>query len=145
MMTVPSRKLRMLTHQELQSFGLNGANAVQQDLERIRLARKCGSDFLARREGFQREFESQCLAPDTAVDAMNHCAQRLHDRFGFPDAGCPDDGPMAEIDAAFATEAAPAAPLAVQSEQAPRGPAEPGKPGDRQPESEPVEPAAVGR
>lgn len=101
MMTVPSRSLRMLTHDELQGFGLTGANAVQQDLERIRLARKCGSDFLARREGFQREFETQCLSPGNAVDDMNHCAQRLHDRFGFPDAGCPDDGPMAEIDAAL--------------------------------------------
>ena len=37
MMTVPNRKLRLLSEAELQEYGLEGTNAVQDDLERIRL------------------------------------------------------------------------------------------------------------
>lgn len=98
MMTVPSRDLRLLKPEELHQFGLTGANAVQADLERIGLLRKCGVAFLGRKEAFQREFESRCMGAKTAVGDMNHCGAQLRQRFGFPDQHCPDDSPMAEMD-----------------------------------------------
>src|SRR5688500_13662812 len=63
MMTVPNRSLRLLTGAELDRFGLQGANAAQDDLERIRLARKCGEDFVRRKDAFLRAYERQCLEP----------------------------------------------------------------------------------
>lgn len=98
MMTVPSRDLRMLASDELTRFGLAGANAVQEDLERIRLLRKCGEDFMRRKEGFNRQFEDSCAVRENQVDAMNLCARNLRKRFGFPDVRCADESPMAELD-----------------------------------------------
>lgn len=96
MMTVPSRDLRLLTQAELREFGLSGANAVQEDLERIALLRRCGEDFTRRREGFLRQFEDTCAREGEEVEAMNECGLKLRKRFGFPDATCPHDTPMAE-------------------------------------------------
>lgn len=98
MMTVPSRDLRLLTQDELRLFGLSGANAVQEDLERIALLRRCGEDFVRRREGFAREFEKSCAGQGRQVDAMNACGRKLLGRFGFPDRRCPDETPMAETE-----------------------------------------------
>src|SRR3546814_4861397 len=50
MMTVPNRSLRLLDESELREYGLSGTNAVQDDLDRIILARKCGDEFVKRRE-----------------------------------------------------------------------------------------------
>lgn len=96
MMTVPSRDLRMLTADELREFGLSGANAVQEDLERIALLRRCGEDFVRRREGFLRRFDETCARQDAGVEAMNACGLKLRERFGLPDARCPADTPMEE-------------------------------------------------
>ena len=96
MMTVPSRDLRMLTEKELREFGLSGANAVQEDLERIALLRRCGEDFVRRKEGFMREFGQRCARQGEQVDEMNACSLKLRARFGFPDVACPDDTPMDE-------------------------------------------------
>lgn len=96
MMTVPSRDLRLLTADEQREFGLSGANAVQEDLERIALLRRCGEDFVRRREGFLRQFDDTCARPDADVRAMNACGLKLRARFGLPDAKCPADTPMAE-------------------------------------------------
>ncbi len=96
MMTVPSRDLRMLTEDELREFGLSGVNAVQEDLERIALLRRCGEDFVRRREGFLRRFDETCARQDTGVEAMNACGLKLRARFGLPDAKCPADTPMDE-------------------------------------------------
>ncbi len=98
MMTVPSRDLRLLTVDELREYGLSGANAVQEDLERIALLRRCGQDFVRRKEGFAREFDRACAGQGKQVDAMNECGRQLLERFGFPDEACPDDTPMAETD-----------------------------------------------
>ena len=65
MMTVPNRGLRLLTAVELDAFGLQGTNAAQDDLERIRLARKCGEDFVRRKDAFARAFEQQCVGTET--------------------------------------------------------------------------------
>jgi len=99
MMTVPNQSLRILTPDELQAFGLIGRNAAQQDLERIRLVRRCGLDFVRREDAFHRAFEQQCAQPGQAVDAINACGLALRPHYGFPDKKCLDDGPLAELDA----------------------------------------------
>jgi hypothetical protein len=102
MTTVPNRTLRVLTADELERYGLSGANAVEDDLNRIRLARRCGNDFVSRRDAFRRAYDSQCKQPQdhAAQDVfdINACGLELRGRFGFPDAQCPDDSPMAELD-----------------------------------------------
>lgn len=101
MMTVPSRDLRLLTPVELAAYGLSGANAAQEDLERIRLLRRCGADFLRRKESFVREFAAACAGSGQQVDAMNDCGRKLRERYGFPDTTCPDESPMAETDSSL--------------------------------------------
>jgi hypothetical protein len=104
MTTVPNRTLRILTDDELEKFGLAGANAVEDDLDRIRLARRCGIEFLQRRDDFRRAYEAQCVAPADAahqdVADINTCGLTLRHRYGFPDPKCPVESPMAELDGA---------------------------------------------
>lgn len=98
MMTVPSRDLRLLGEAEIREYGLDGVNAVQEDLERIRLLRKCGEEFVRRKEGFLREFDARCSRRGEQVGAMNSCGRKLRERFGFPGETCADESPMAEVD-----------------------------------------------
>ena len=100
MMTVPNRSLRLLTGAELDRFGLQGPNAAQDDLERIRLARKCGEDFVRRKDAFLRAYERQCMPPDDGVrDARTagECGLALRGRYDFPDRKCAAESPMAEF------------------------------------------------
>lgn len=106
MMTVPNRSLRVLTEEELDLYGLSGQNAVADDLQRIRLAQKCGESFVRRKEAFFRAFDRECRAGESEVGAMGDCGITLRKRFGFPDRGCPAESPLAEYDTALATEAA---------------------------------------
>jgi hypothetical protein len=62
MMTVPNRRLRLLSKDELQEYGLDGTNAAQDDLDRLQLMRRCGEDFVLRRDAFLRSFDSECKA-----------------------------------------------------------------------------------
>jgi hypothetical protein len=96
MMTVPSRDLRLLTADEIRGYGLEGANPVQEDLERLRVLRQCGEEFLHRKEAFQRALDQDCGKPGQRVDAMRDCGIGLLPKFGFPDKRCPDEAPMAE-------------------------------------------------
>jgi ATP-dependent protease ClpP protease subunit len=96
MMTVPSRDLRLLSADELHEFGLEGSNPVQDDLERLRVLRQCGQDFLRRKEAFQRALDQDCGKPGRHVDAMRDCGVGLLPKFGFPDKRCPNEAPMAE-------------------------------------------------
>jgi hypothetical protein len=102
MTTVPNRTLRVLTADELERYGLSGANAVEDDLNRIRLARRCGNDFVRRRDAFRRAYDSQCTQPQdhAAQDVfdINACGLELRGKFGFPDTTCPHESPMAELD-----------------------------------------------
>ena len=98
MMTVPSSQLRLLTADELRQYGLSGSNPVQDDLERIRLARKCGESFVHRREAFQRAFEAKCAAGPDDVDKIAECGQKLRSAYGFPDKRCPTETPLREYD-----------------------------------------------
>lgn len=100
MMTVPNRSLRLLTDNELDQFGLDGRNAVEDDLQRIQLARKCGESFVRRKDAFFRAFDRECKLPDAEVEAMGECGMDLRERFGFPDEECPAESPMAEYDGA---------------------------------------------
>jgi len=102
MMTVPNRGLRLLTEVELDAYGLKGANAVQDDLERIRLARKCGEDFVRRKDAFARAFDRECTQRDEAGDA---CGFALLPRYGFPDKKCKAEGPLADYQVAAAAPA----------------------------------------
>ena len=94
MMTIPNRKLRLLTPEELDQYGLSGTNAVQDDLDRITLARRCGDDTVRRRDDFMRAFDAQCMAPGAAYGAMEECGRGLEQQYGFPDAKCPGQSPM---------------------------------------------------
>lgn len=91
MMTVPNRDLRLLTADELGQYGLSGTNAVQDDLNRIIVMRKCGAEFSQRRDAFGRAFDSECMQP--GIDSTE-CGLQLRERFGFPDASCPGESPM---------------------------------------------------
>jgi hypothetical protein len=99
MMTIPNRQLRLLDATELREFGLDGINAVQDDLDRIRLTRECGEEFVQRRDAFIRAFDRRCLSPGTAVEDINACGLELRGQFGFPDTRCPAATPLAEHDA----------------------------------------------
>ena len=101
MMTVPNRSLRLLTVDELRQYGLDGTNAVQDDLARIRQMRKCGDDFVRRKDAFLVAFDQKCKAGGNDLEAVNSCGQGLKDRYGFPDATCPEESPLSEIDVAM--------------------------------------------
>ncbi|MCY7353749.1 MAG: hypothetical protein LH470_01445 [Lysobacter sp.] len=98
MMTVPNRKLRLLSALELKEYGLDGTNAAQDDLERIKLTRRCGEDFVARKDDFVRTFDRQCARPGKALEAISACGLALRPKFDFPDEKCPADSPLAEYD-----------------------------------------------
>ena len=104
MMAVPNRKLRLLTADELALFGLDGINPAQDDLDRLRLMRKCGEDFVARRDAFARAFDSRCKSPGTDLEGLNACGLELRKRYEFPDPVCPAESPLSEFDALLAAE-----------------------------------------
>ena len=123
MMTVPNRSLRLLTNDELKQFGLDGTNAVQDDLERIKQMRKCGDDFVRRKDAFLVAFDRECKVEGVDLETVNSCGQTLKERFGFPDDVCPDESPLSEIGTALlvpepvaipSTESATSAPAAAQ-------------------------------
>src|SRR5690606_17151618 len=110
MMAVPNRNLRLLTPEELLEYGLDGTNPAQDDLDRLKLMRKCGEDFVRRRDAFQRSFDRQCKMADRELEELNECGLALRAEYEFPDATCPDDSPMSEFDAvrsAFFQRSAP--------------------------------------
>lgn len=98
MMTVPNRKLRLLNHNELLEYGLQGPNAIQDDLERIQLSRKCGDDFVRRKDDYDRAFVRQCSALEGDLNAQEACGLALRQGFGFPDQACPVDSPLSHLD-----------------------------------------------
>lgn len=113
MMAVPNRGLRLLTPEELQLYGLDGVNPAQDDLDRLRLMRKCGEDFVNRRDSFVRAFDKRCKTPDTDLDALNACGLSLRTDFGFPDRACPAESPLSEFDRDTATVTPPQGPQSV--------------------------------
>lgn len=98
MMTVPNRDLRLLSADELKHFGLDGTNAAQDDLVRLALMRKCGEDFVRRKDGFQRTFEQECKTSGSELEQVHSCGLTLRSRYGFPDRTCPEESPLSEFD-----------------------------------------------
>ena len=98
MMAVPNRSLRILTPDELKLYGLDGVNPAQDDLDRLRLMRKCGQDFVNRRDAYVRAFDTTCNAPDRDVEQLAACGLELRGTFGFPDEQCPSESPLSEFD-----------------------------------------------
>ena len=96
MKTVPNRSLRLLTGDELRMYGLDGNNAAQDDLDRVRLLDKCGDDFMRRRDAWVRAFDDRCAAR-AEVYALNACGLQLRRDYGFPDDDCPAESPLAEF------------------------------------------------
>lgn len=115
MMTVPNRSLRLLTPDELRQYGLDGTNAVQDDLERIKQMRACGDDFVQRKDAFLVAFDQQCKREGADMESINSCGQALKQRFGFPDAVCPEESPLSEIDVATLPPAPSEPPVAEQA------------------------------
>jgi hypothetical protein len=98
MMTVPNRRLRLLTPDELDEYGLSGRNAAQDDLERIVIRRKCGEDFMRRRDAFQRQFEARCGIDERPWEDVTRCGLELREAYGFPDQKCGDETPLADAE-----------------------------------------------
>ena len=94
MMTVPANDIRLLTSNEIGQFGLDGTNAAQADLDRIQLVKKCGIEFVERKEAWGRALRQCRSASDSSLRQFDECATRLSKQFGFPDARCPEDGPV---------------------------------------------------
>ncbi|MBD7954032.1 hypothetical protein H9654_07400 [Stenotrophomonas sp. Sa5BUN4] len=117
MMTVPNRSLRLLSADELRQYGLDGTNAVQDDLERIKQMRACGDDFVRRKDAFLVAFDQQCKREGAELDAVNSCGQALKKDYGFPDEVCPSDSPLSEIDVATLPPAPGASPAADDAAQ----------------------------
>ncbi|MBB6064715.1 hypothetical protein [Pseudoxanthomonas broegbernensis] len=133
MKTVPNRSLRLLTVEELRVYGLDGNNAAQDDLDRVRLLDKCGDDFMHRRDAWVRAFGERCRS-EREVHALNACGLELRRGYGFPDEACPAESPLAEFnalvtvaeptpeaEAGAGAEAAPAAKTAGGGGKAPAG------------------------
>lgn len=98
MMTIANRDLRLLTSDELKQYGLTGTNAAQDDLDRIRAGRKCGDDFVRRKDAFGQAFDRECLEPGKAFESADQCGLALRQQFGFPDRRCPSESPLSEYD-----------------------------------------------
>ena len=96
MMTIANRDLRLLSEDELKQYGLAGTNAAQDDLDRIVARRKCGADFVQRKDAFSEAFNRQCLEPGKAFESADDCGLALRQQFGFPDRKCPDESPLAD-------------------------------------------------
>ncbi|MBN6149074.1 hypothetical protein JR065_01875 [Xanthomonas sp. AmX2] len=109
MMTVPNRSLRLLSADELKQYGLDGTNAVQDDLERIKQLRKCGDEFVRRKDAFLVAFDQECKAKAADLETLTACGQALKRRFGFPDEACPAESPLSEIDVATLPLSSPGA------------------------------------
>ncbi len=138
MMAVPNRSLRILTPDELKLYGLDGVNPAQDDLDRLRLMRKCGQDFVARRDAYVRAFDSTCNAPDRDVEQMANCGLELRTKYGFPDEQCPTESPLSEFDLVDALAAAAGNASRLRILGVPIG--EP-RPAARQPKPAPARPA----
>jgi hypothetical protein len=118
MMTVPNRRLRILSAEELDTFGLQGRNAAQDDLERIVARRRCGEGFVRRRDQFQRRFEDTCGIDERRWEEVVRCGIELRAAYGFPDARCPDETPLADAERRLELEAIRLARAAEQADGA---------------------------
>lgn len=118
MMTVPNRHLRLLSADELDEYGLSGRNAAQDDLERIVIRRKCGEDFMRRRDAFQRQYEARCAVDGKSWEETTRCGLELRAAYDFPDARCADETPLADAERRLKLEDERLARLQAQAVEA---------------------------
>ncbi|GAE50368.1 hypothetical protein XPU_1900 [Xanthomonas arboricola pv. pruni str. MAFF 311562] len=76
---------------------------------------------MRRKDAFLVAFDQKCKGEGADLEAVNACGLALKQRFGFPDAACPEESPLAETDAA-------ALPATAAAQAAPGGDAEAGAP-----------------
>lgn len=67
----------------------------------------------------------KCKGEGADLDAVSACGLALQQRFGFPDATCPEESPLAETDAAALPPASP--PVETQPGEAENGQAQTGQ------------------
>jgi hypothetical protein len=100
MATVPANTIRTLTEDEARDFGLLGQNAADADLSRAHLVRKCGWNFVNRKEAWSAA-ASRCVAARGAASESSRtalqCQLDLAKQFGFPDLTCPDESPDTDL------------------------------------------------
>jgi hypothetical protein len=94
MIVVPASEVRVLTQTDQERFGLGDVNAAQRDLDRIKLIRKCGQDFVDRKDRFSIAWREQCMGATARKDAVIPCGRALLPKFGFPDEKCREESPM---------------------------------------------------
>lgn len=90
MMTVQSGKIKVLSSGQLKSLGLGLENAAAADLDRIKMIRRCGQNFVDLRDNVLSEIGGKCRN----TKAFFACANAIVDSHAFPDT-CPDDIPGA--------------------------------------------------
>lgn len=105
MMAVSSNEVRILTPEELKNFGLDGSNAAQSDVARLKLIQKCGAEFVRKREEMFSVIERECryeLAPGNNLAEKEpwllDCYFSVRDRYDFPDPICPDETPLRHLE-----------------------------------------------
>jgi hypothetical protein len=126
MMTVPNRRLRILSAEELDTFGLQGRNAAQDDLERIVARRRCGEGFVRRRDEFQRRFEDTCGIDERRWEEVVRCGIELRAAYGF------HETPLADAERRLELEAIRLARAAAERANDAAGDSEdPASPGNR--------------
>jgi hypothetical protein len=82
--------------------------------------RKCGDDFVRRKDAFLVAFDRQCKREGADLEAVTTCGQALKDQYGFPDETCPDESPLSEIgNASLEPPPAPAEPPVIALPDAP--------------------------
>lgn len=81
MMTIPSAEVRLLGKKELNDFGLSFENAVQKDIDRNALIRRCGDEYAAKLMAARASWAGKCIidAPTSTPEVQNACKASLFD------------------------------------------------------------------
>lgn len=74
MMSTPSTKMRILSQQELDDFGLGFNNVAYEELRREYRVRKCGSDYDERYLQAEREIDEVCKGLST-LEEVGRCVE----------------------------------------------------------------------
>jgi ATP-dependent protease ClpP protease subunit len=84
MMATPSTKMRILTGQELEDFGLGEQNVANIELERERLVRECGAEYTKRTYQARAKTSKVCSNAETFMA----CSLRISREYGVKIGGC---------------------------------------------------------
>jgi hypothetical protein len=86
--------LRVLEKQGKAPDEIYDTNYVAIELQRLKIGRKCGTDFSERLRQAERAY-IQCSnsSANPEMGRTSLCANREYEKLGFPDQSCPQDGP----------------------------------------------------